>query len=66
MTIWNREGRVSLGIAVQEGYMDIVAMMLEAGVDPNLMDRNGNRPLFWAGGHHDIAALLGARGGSSF
>ncbi|ODU41205.1 MAG: hypothetical protein ABS92_11495 [Thiobacillus sp. SCN 63-374] len=66
MTIWNREGRVSLGIAVQEGYKDIVTLMLEAGVDPNVMDRNGNRPLFWAGGHHDIAALLGARGGSSF
>lgn len=66
MTIWNREGRVSLGIAVQDGDKDIVTLMLDAGVDPNVMDRNGNRPLFWAGDHHDIAAMLGARGGSSF
>jgi ankyrin repeat protein len=66
MTIWNREGRVSLGIAVQDGDKDIVTLMLGAGVDPNVMDRNGNRPMFWAGAHHDIAAMLGARGGSSF
>jgi ankyrin repeat protein len=62
MTIWNREGRVSLGIAVQDASRDIVAMMLEAGTDPNLMDRNGNRPLFWAGEYHDIAVMLVNRG----
>jgi ankyrin repeat protein len=66
MTIWNREGRVSLGIAVEEGYQDIVSLMLEAGVDPNLMDRNGNRPMFWSGGHQDIGAMLAKRGGSTF
>lgn len=66
MSIWNREGRVSLGIAVEQGDMDIVMMMLAAGVDPNLMDRNGNRPLFWAGDRQDIAAMLVARGGTSF
>ncbi len=66
MSIWNREGRVSLGIAVQEGSKDIVAMMLEAGVDPNVMDRNGNQPLSWSDGRHDIALLLVSRGGSTF
>lgn len=66
ISIWNREGRVSLGIAVQEGCKDIVAMMLEAGVDPNVMDRNGNRPLFWSGEHQDIAVMLVSRGGTSF
>ncbi|MEQ1592647.1 MAG: ankyrin repeat domain-containing protein [Thiobacillaceae bacterium] len=66
ITIWNREGRVSLGIAVQEGTMDIVAMMLKAGVDPNVMDRNGNRPMSWSDGQHDIAVLLVAHGGSTF
>jgi ankyrin repeat protein len=63
MTIWNREGRVSLGIAVQNADRDIVVMMLEAGTDPNLMDRNGNRPLFWAGAHHDLGVMLVKRGG---
>lgn len=65
-TLWNREGRVSLGIAAQEGNKDIVALLLQAGVDPNLMDRNGNRPLQWSGDHHDIAVMLVARGGVSF
>jgi ankyrin repeat protein len=63
MTIWNREGRVSLGIAVQEGYREIVVQMLEAGTDPNLLDRNGNRPLYWAKEHQDIAVMLVNRGG---
>jgi len=66
MTIWNREGRVSLGIAVELGYKDIVTMMLAAGVDPNVMDRNGNQPLFWAGDRQEIAEMLVARGGTSF
>ena len=66
LTIWNREGRVSLGIAVQEGYKDIVTLMLEDGVDANVMDRNGNRPLFWAGDRQDIAVMLVKRGGTSF
>ena len=66
MTIWNREGRVSLGIAVELGYKDIVAMMLDAGVDPNVMDRNGNQPLFWSSRHRDIATMLVDRGGVSF
>lgn len=66
MTIWNREGRVSLGIAVEQGDKAVVTMMLAAGVDPNLMDRNGNRPLFWAGDRQDIATMLVARGGTSF
>jgi len=63
MTIWNREGRASLGIAVQEGSRGIVVQMLEAGTDPNLLDRNGNRPLYWAKEHHDIAVMLVNRGG---
>jgi ankyrin repeat protein len=66
VSIWNREGRVSLGIAVEAGFKDIVALMLEAGVDPNVMDRNGNQPLFWARGHRDIATMLVDRGGVSF
>lgn len=66
LTIWNREGRVSLGIAAQQGNKDIVALLLKAGADPNVRDRNGNRPLQWSGDHHDIAALLVARGGVSF
>jgi ankyrin repeat protein len=66
ISIWNREGRVSLGIAVEQGYADIVALMLAAAVDPNVMERNGNRPMFWAGGHHDIALMLLGRGGSSY
>lgn len=66
LTIWNREGRVSLGIAAQQGNQDIVALMLKAGVDPNVMDRNGNRPLQWSGDHHDIASMLVARGGITF
>lgn len=66
VSIWNSEGRVSLGIAVEENCPDIVALMLAAGVDPNVMDRNGNQPLFWSGGHHDIAVMLVNRGGSSF
>lgn len=65
MSIWNREGRVSLGIAVEEGLKDIVVLMLDAGTDPNVMDRNGNRPLFWSGGHRDIAVMLVAHGGIS-
>jgi len=66
MTIWNREGRVSLGIAAEEGYKDIVELMLKAGVDPNLMDRNGNRPLFWSGDHKGIAVMLATKGGVTF
>jgi ankyrin repeat protein len=66
LSIWNREGRVSLGIAVEEGFKDVVAMMLDAGADPNVMDRNGNQPLFWSVGHRDIAFMLVARGGASF
>lgn len=65
MTIWNREGRVSLGIAVEEGLQDIVVLMLDAGVDPNVMDRNGNRPIFWSDGHHEIATMLVKRGGGA-
>jgi ankyrin repeat protein len=63
MEIWNREGRVSLGIAVQNADRDIVVMLLEAGTDPNLMDRNGNRPLFWASAHRDLAVMLVSKGG---
>lgn len=65
-TIWNREGRTSLSIAAQENRPDLVALLLRAGVDPNVKDRNGNRPLQWSGDHHDIAAMLVARGGVSF
>ncbi|OZA42331.1 MAG: hypothetical protein B7X81_13150 [Hydrogenophilales bacterium 17-61-76] len=63
MTIWNREGRVSLGVAVEDGAKDIVVLMLEASTDPNLMDRNGNRPLYWAKERYDIAVMLVSRGG---
>ena len=41
-------------------------LAVQAGVDPNLKDRNGNRPLQWSGDHHDIASMLVARGGVSF
>ena len=63
MTIWNREGRTALGIAVQDGEQAIVDDMLKAGTDPNLLDRNGNRPLYWSGEPQAIAAMLVKRGG---
>jgi hypothetical protein len=35
-------------------------------MDPNVMDRNGNRPLFWSGRYHDISVMLVDRGGISY
>ena len=50
--------------ACSTGRADVVASLLEAGVDPDARDQNGLTGLIWAGrkGRIDVADLLIARG----
>ena len=54
------EGKTPLLIAVLEGNLVIVQVLLQHGADPNLCDHNGNTPLILAAyfGHFDIAKAL--------
>ena len=55
------DGRTALHLAASEGREQVVAYLLEHGVDPAPIDRWGNTPMVDAqrGGHASVAALLG-------
>lgn len=41
-------------------------LALQAGTDPNVMDRNDYHPLQWSGDQQDRATMLAARSGVTF
>merc|ERR1712078_113458 len=57
-------GATPLHWASQEGYTDIVKLLIEKGADVNAKDEEGKTPLNWAseGGHTDIVKLLVEKG----
>lgn len=59
-----KQGATALSIAAQEGHTEIVAMLLENGADPDLLDRYGRCPVKVAGkrGHFSIVRLLESYG----
>jgi ankyrin repeat protein len=42
----------------QFDFLSVVQQLLDAGVDPNAVDKLGNSPLFWVGDDPDIAEVL--------
>ena len=49
LTLYNLEGRTALSLAAMEGFEEALTLLLEAGADPNMQDKNGNNALYWAG-----------------
>ena len=60
------EGDSCLHIAAGRGNLQAVALLLDAGMDPNLRGDLGNTPLHYArsGAHDAVAKLLIDRGAS--
>ncbi|XP_052462249.1 ankyrin repeat domain-containing protein 50-like [Carassius gibelio] len=58
----------ALSIAAQEGHVEIVAMLLEKGAEPNHVDQYGRSPVKVAGkrGHFTIVQLLESYGAKPF
>jgi ankyrin repeat protein len=59
--VWHENGRTALLIAIREGHLGIVKILLEAGADPNLIDEDsGITPLISAvrGQYIEIIRLL--------
>ncbi|KAL9607744.1 MAG: hypothetical protein Q9167_007365, partial [Letrouitia subvulpina] len=54
-------GKTSLHFAIEhqnfEGYTNLVRDLLEAGADPNILDKNGDSPILqiWYGGYEPLA-----------
>ena len=61
-----RPRRMALHCAAYSGYQDTVQLLLEAGSEVNLQDREGITALHWASsaGHTPIVNLLLSAGGS--
>jgi ankyrin repeat protein len=53
-------GRTALYFAAQQGHMGVVRMLLDHGVDADIADSSGSRPIYacLANGHEDIALLF--------
>jgi len=47
-TIRNKAGFTALHIAAREGYKDMVKLLINKGVDPNIRDSYGYSAAFWA------------------
>lgn len=49
-----------LHFATRDGKIDLAAMLLDGGADPNVQDDNGWTPLHWSAfwGHDDVCELL--------
>lgn len=45
---------------IRDGKIDLAAMLLDGGADPNVQDDNGWTPLHWSAfwGHDDVCELL--------
>ncbi|KAI5621382.1 ankyrin repeat domain-containing protein 50 [Silurus asotus] len=63
-----KQGATALSIAAQEGHTEIVAMLLENGAEPNLVDHYGRSPVKVAGkrGNFSIVRLLENYGAKPF
>lgn len=63
-----KQGATALSIATQEGHTEIVAMLLENGAEPDLVDHYGRSPVKVAGqrGHFNIVRLLESYGAKPF
>lgn len=63
-----KQGATALSIAAQEGHTEIVAILLENGADPDLVDHYGRSPVKVAGkrGHFRIVRLLESYGAKPF
>ena len=53
-------GHSSLGWSAFKGYFNVTKFLLDAGANPNIIDRNGYTPIFHAidSGREDIVDLL--------
>ncbi|XP_062861971.1 ankyrin repeat domain-containing protein 50 [Trichomycterus rosablanca] len=62
------QGATALSIAAQEGHTEIVAMLMEKGAKPDLVDRYGRSPVKVAGkkGYFSIVRLLESFGAKPF
>lgn len=62
------QGATALSIAAQEGHVNIVAMLLERGANPDHMDKYGRTPVKVAGkhGHYNIVRLLESYGAKPY
>lgn len=47
-TAADKDGYTSLHVASQNGHGEIVVLLLDAGANPNAIDRHGNGPLWTA------------------
>jgi ankyrin repeat protein len=59
------EGVTALHLAAQNGRLEAIEVLLDAGADPTIRDAlHGGAPVDWAefGGQREAAALLRARG----
>ncbi|KAK3543653.1 hypothetical protein QTP70_025980, partial [Hemibagrus guttatus] len=63
-----KQGATTLSIAAQEGHTEIVAMLLENGAKPDLVDNYGRSPVKVAGkrGNFSIVHLLESYGAKPF
>lgn len=63
-----KQGATALSIAAQEGHTEIVAILLENGAKPDLVDHYGRSPVKVAGkrGHFSIVRLLESYGAKPF
>lgn len=63
-----KQGATALSIAAQEGHTEIVAILLENGAKPDLVDHYGRSPVKVAGkrGHFSIVRLLESYGANPF
>ncbi|KAG8000913.1 Ankyrin repeat domain-containing protein 50 [Nibea albiflora] len=62
------QGATALSIAAQVGHVNIVAMLLERGANPDHMDKYGRTPVKVAGkhGHFNIVRLLESYGAKPY